>query len=155
MDKVMVALHVVAAVFLIGPMAVLPMAGLKALRTGNAGQVASLASSTQLYSRLSLVVVLLGFGVLGMVDKTDRNWSYGSLWIWLSIVLWVVAVVLTEAVVVPKMRAAIGISRGSESNDPRGDAAVDRGQYSSIAIANGIASVLLVVVIVLMVVKPG
>ena len=55
-------LHVVTAVFIVGPMAILPMTGMRAIRAGNAGQVLTLAKSTFVLSLASLAVVIFGFG---------------------------------------------------------------------------------------------
>ena len=39
METLFAVLHVVSAVFIVGPMAILPMTAMRALRAGNAGQV--------------------------------------------------------------------------------------------------------------------
>ncbi|WP_210506041.1 DUF2269 family protein [Naasia sp. SYSU D00057] len=137
-------LHVVGAVFLVGPMAILPMTGLRALRAGDADQVSTLARSTFVFSLLSLLVAVFGFGVMSLAD--DRfDLSVTTPWILWSIVLYAVALVLNLLVVVPAMRSA------AEALE-RGD--LGRGGYGRIAGASGVSSLLLVAVVVLMVWKP-
>ena len=46
MNELFNVLHVVTAVFIVGPLAILPMTALRALRSGNGAQVATLATST-------------------------------------------------------------------------------------------------------------
>jgi uncharacterized membrane protein len=137
-------LHVVGAVFLVGPMAILPMTALRALRAGEAGQVTTLARSTFVFSLLSLLVVVFGFGVMGLADERF-NLSIGTPWILWSLILYAIALVLNLLVVVPAMRtAAEELGRGE----------APRSGYGRIAGASGVASLLLLAVVVLMVWKP-
>lgn len=142
METLFAVLHVVSAVFIVGPMAILPMTAMRAVRAGNAGQVEVLAKSTNLISLLSLLVVFFGFGVMGLADK-KYDLSITTPWILWSIILYVVALGLTLFLVVPTMRrAAEGIRGGAAS------------RYPAIAAGSGVASLLLVAVVVLMVWKP-
>src|SRR6185312_6533599 len=100
MDTVMTVLHVATAVFIVGPMAILPMTGLRALRSGNASQVRTLAKSTMIFSWLSLVTFVLGFGAMGMAPK-QYDLSFTTPWILWSIILYVIAFVLSAFVAVP------------------------------------------------------
>lgn len=143
MNTVLGILHVVCAVFIVGPMAILPMTAMRSVRAGEAGQVASLAKSTNLFSLLSLLVIIFGFGVMGMSDP-KYHISFASTWIWLSIVLYVIALALSLFLVVPTMRKA--------SADLKDGAA--KGGYGAIAAGSGIAALCLLVVVVLMVWKP-
>jgi len=151
-------LHVVAAVFIIGPMAILPMTALRAIRSGAPGQVRTLATSTNIFSLLSLLVVILGFGAMAFSDP-KYNTTIASTWIWLSIVFYVVALALTLFVVVPAMRRAADNIEGEEAveaEDPSasGETTAKAGGYGAISGASGVASLLLLAVVVLMVWKP-
>lgn len=142
METVFAVLHVVTAVFIVGPMAILPMTAMRAVRSGNASQVATLAKSTSILTWLSILVVVLGFGVMGM---SEWDISMTTPWILWSLILWVVAAVLTMAVVVPSMkRAAAALETGDASG----------ARYPAIAAGSGVASILLVIVVILMVWKP-
>jgi uncharacterized membrane protein len=144
LDTVLNVLHVVTAVFFIGPMAVLPMTALRAVRAGQGAQVAILAKSTFVFSLLSLLVVFFGFGVMGMADD-EWNLSVATPWILYSIILYVAALVLNLAMVVPAMRRA---AARLQSGDALGR------EYSLIAMGSGLGSLLLLAVVVLMVWKP-
>jgi len=146
MNTLFNVLHVVAAVFIVGPMAILPMTAMRAVRGGNAQQVALLAKSTNVFSLLSLIVALLGFGLVGMADE-KYNLSVTTPWVLWSIILYVIALGLTLFLVVPTMRRAADALEGAAAGS--GDA-----RYPAIAAGSGVASLLLVVVVVLMVWKP-
>ncbi|RKR76383.1 DUF2269 family protein [Frondihabitans australicus] len=147
MDTVFVVLHVVSGVFLVGPMAILPMAGLRTLRSGEAGAVATTAKSVRLFTWLSLIVVIFGFGALGMSDPKYHT-SFTSTWIWLSLVAYVIAMIVNLVVVIPAMQKAAGAAGGAAvaGSKPAG--------YSRISAGSGISALLLVLIVVLMVWKP-
>lgn len=138
-------LHVVTAVFIVGPMAILPMTGLRAIRAGNAAQVKTLATSVFVFSLVSLIVVIFGFGLLGMSDP-KYHLSFGTTWIWLSTVAYLVALLLNLFLVVPALRkAAREVTKDGSGRQVR---------YPQIAAGSGIVSLLLLLVVVLMVWKP-
>ena len=90
MNILFAVLHVVSAVFIVGPMAILPMTAMRAARARNGAQVQSLAKATYVFSLLSLVVFLLGFAALGVSAAKD-NYSFRSVWIIGSMILYIVA----------------------------------------------------------------
>ncbi|MCY7288804.1 MAG: DUF2269 domain-containing protein [Cryobacterium sp.] len=149
MEPLLNTLHIVSGVFIVGPMAILPMSAMRSMRAGEAGQVASLAKSTNLFTLLSVLVVLFGFGSLGFRD----NASFASTWIWLSIVLYAAALAISLFLVVPAMRAASEILAEQSAAGTRAAGTKVAG-YSRVAMGSGIASLLLVAVVVLMVIKP-
>jgi uncharacterized membrane protein len=144
MDTLMSVLHVVAAVFLIGPMAVLPMSGLRAIRGGSGQQVATLSRSTFVTTLLSLLVVVFGFGAMAYADP-KYDLSITTPWILWALIAYAVAVALTLLVVVPAMRGAGEVL--TSGGDPKP-------QYSKVAALSGVATLLLVAAVVLMVWKP-
>jgi len=146
MDTVLTALHVVAAVFLVGPMAILPMTGLRAVRAGNGPMVELLTRSTRVFSLASLLVAFLGFATLGAVAKTDKV-SVATGWVLTSILLYAAALALSLLVVVPSLRRA-----GAELAGSRTEGA--QALYGRIAASSGVVALLLVAVTVLMVWRP-
>lgn len=142
METVLNVVHVAATVFIIGPMAVLPMTGLRALRTGNLDQVAVLGRTTMVFSLVSLLVPIFGFGVLGMSDP-KYHLSVTTPWILISLISYLVALAISLALVVPAMRAGGRTSGG-----------VHHAAYPRIAGGSGVVSLLLLLSVVLMVAKP-
>jgi len=153
MDTIFTVLHVVTAVFIVGPMAIIPMTAMRAVRAGNAAQVRVLAKSTTVFSWLSLIVFVLGFGVMGMADK-EYGLSFTTPWILWSIILYVVAFALSVFVVVPAMNKAADALEASATASAGGAVAAEKSGYPAIAAGSGIVSLLLVAVVVLMVWKP-
>lgn len=145
MDKLILVLHVAAAVFIVGPMAILPHTGLRALRGGDPKQVTGLARSVNVFSYLSLIVFILGFAALGLAPASDHI-SFTTTWIWLSVVLYAIAFVLSAFVVVPRMRAGATELEASPGVKPKA--------YGAVVSSAGITTLLLVVVVVLMVWHP-
>lgn len=153
METLFATLHVVAAVFIVGPMAVLPMTGMRAIRAGLGRQVDALARSTFVFSLLSLVVVVFGFGILPF---SRYGTTVTTPWVLASLIIYVVALALSLFGVVPAMRsAAEHLAAVPAGSVPGPDiAAVTRRAYSRVAMLSGIASLLLVVIVVLMTWKP-
>ncbi|MGY1821106.1 DUF2269 family protein [Geodermatophilus sp. SYSU D00079] len=140
MGTVLAVLHVVAAVFLIGPMALLPQTALRAVRAGNGPMVELLTRSTRVFTWASLAVAVFGFGVSGV-----EGIPLSRTWLWLSIVLYLLALVLSLVLVVPSLsRAAADLAGGRPAT----------ALYGRIAAGSGVVSLLLLAVAVLMVWKP-
>lgn len=150
MDTLLTVLHVVGAVFIVGPMAILPQTAMRAVRSGQAGQVKTLAASTNIFTWLSLIVFVLGFGVMGMSESKDHL-SFADTWIWLSVVCYVIAFLVTMFLVIPSMRRA---AAALEAVGEPAAGAAESPRYPAIAAGSGIASLLLLVVVILMVWRP-
>lgn len=160
MYTVMNVLHVVTAVFLVGPMAILPMSALRLVRAGNGMAVERVAKSTLVFSLSSLLVFVFGFG---LIEAAPDAWdlSLATPWVLISIILYFVALALSLFAVVPALRSVAEhlsvLGQGAAetpSDDVGGEAAVARNDYRRIAITSGVVSLLLLAVVVLMVVRP-
>jgi uncharacterized membrane protein len=149
MEDLLAVLHVVGAVFIIGPMAILPMTAMRSVRAGQGAQVAVLAKSTFVFALLSLVVAVLGFGILGVADKSEDDTTVSTPWVLISIILYVLAVGLTLLAVVPALRSAAEHLQNPASQE------LSKPDYRRISIGSGVTTLLLVAVVVLMTWKPG
>jgi uncharacterized membrane protein len=182
MTKLVVTLHVLAAVFLIGPMAINPMMGMRAIRKHDARGVHEAARSTTLYTLLSLIVA--AFGIIAVsVGGKDRHWSFSDAWLTISMTLYVIALALALAVVSPSLTQAGRLLSGTTHApatplDPPVENATDTAPitpepagtdtatidvearrkldatYGRVAASSGIVALLLVIIVVFMVVKP-
>ena len=90
---------------------------------------------SRIYAISYAVTGVIGFGLISMGD-----WSWGATWIWLSIVLWLVSTGLLHGMMLPAERA---VAQGD-------DAAMARVQQ-----LGPVISLMVLVVIFLMTVKPG
>lgn len=141
METIFSVLHVLTAVFLVGPMAILPHVAMRDLRAGNAAQAATLGRSVNVFSLASLLVIVFGFGLLGVSESEEFDLSVTTPWILASLIVYIVALALTLTVIVPALRGA--------------GAATDRGGlYKRVAMSSGIVTLLLLAAVVLMVWKP-
>lgn len=139
METVFSILHVVAAVFIVGPLAIGSMTALRALRTGDTKRAAPAAKSIRLLSYLSLVVVVTGFGVMGMADPR-YDLTVTTPWVLASLILYAVALLATLAITAPALQHANGDTRASA--------------YARASTSSAIATLCLTAVVVLMVWKP-
>ena len=98
--RAVLVIHVVLAIFLIGPLVAAANQVARELRSGSAGTVRLLSRTVTIYGWASLLVGIVGFGLV-----RDR-FSFSDGWLIASIVLFVVASVLVLALLVPMLRRA-------------------------------------------------
>lgn len=135
----MLTIHVVLAIFLIGPLVAAANQAPRALRAGDAGGLRVLARTVSIYGWASIAVGVVGFGLVQ--ERYGNELTDG--WLIASIMLFLVATLLILLVVAPLLRAAAGHSGGT---------AHLAGRVGAMA---GIASLCYVVIAVLMVWQPG
>jgi uncharacterized membrane protein len=140
--NLLVSLHVIAAVFLLGPLVFATSATPRAIRTGGADTLRFLAKTSRIYAYASILVFLLG--AADVQSKYGFGWS--QTWVWLSTALFVVAFGLITALVLPSQRKALAALEAG------GDG---RAQVTVIAAAGGTAALLIVVIPFLMIYQPG
>ena len=153
--RAVLVIHVVLAIFLIGPLVAAANQVARELRGGSAGTVRLLARTVTIYGWASLLVGVVGFGLV-----RDR-FSFSDGWLVASIVLFVVASVLVLALLAPLLRRATAAApTGTESPTGAaagdGDTAADTAALAPRAAAlAGVASLCYVAIAVLMTWKPG
>ncbi len=142
------ALHLLTAIFTIGPLVHAATTASRGLRTADAGATAAAARTITIYSYASLLVVFLGFGLM----STDSPYQPGKVaefsetWIWLSALLWIVAVGIALAVTTPALQVATDrFARGETVN----------GLTARVAASGGIIGLIFAAIVVLMVYQPG
>jgi uncharacterized membrane protein len=146
MFKVLLALHIVFAIFVIGPLAHAAKTAGRGVRKGDGAATAEAARLLRIYSIVSVLVVLLGFGLMSMKEDGEKVAEFGDTWIWLSLVLWLAAVGVIHAVMVPMLNKITASIQSEESVV---------GQTLRVATAGGVVGTLFVVIVFLMVYKPG
>jgi hypothetical protein len=146
MFKVMLALHLVAAVFAIGPLVHATTTASRGLRQKDAVALASSARLIKIYSIASVVVVIFGFGLMSAKSPYGDHGnvaSFGDTYIWLSTLLWIVAVGLCHALVIPPLEKAAKDVESAPS------------LVGKVAAGGGIVGIIFAVIIFLMVYRPG
>jgi hypothetical protein len=142
---VVLVLHLLAALFVVGPLAVTAVSSPRLARSGRLDALRAAARTTRGYALASVVVVVLGTAMIGLGD-TGEAWEFSQLWVSASYVLWVVAVALTLALVVPAQQDAVqALEDGEDAGGPA----------RRMAVGGGLAMLAWAAVVVLMVAKPG
>jgi uncharacterized membrane protein len=139
MEKLLITLHVVAAIFLVGPLVMAMNQAPRALRDGDSGVIRSVARTVTIYGWVSLIVAVFGAGLVQ--DKYHNSWSQA--WLPISLVLFVIASVLVIALLAPLLRRAAAATGGTAELVGR------------VAALGGVASLCYVAIAVLMVYRPG
>jgi uncharacterized membrane protein len=147
--KLLLFLHLLAAIFAVGPLVGAATIASRALRTSDAAAAVSAARTIRLYSYVSVVVVILGMGLMSQKapwDKSQDVAEFGDTWIWLSLLLWVAAMAVALAVLAPTLTRAAAVIGGTGSA---------RGLVGRVAAAGGVIGLLYAAIVVLMVYQPG
>lgn len=148
MFKIMLALHLLTAVFAIGPLVGGAMAAGRGLRGNDATATDSAARTLTIYSYASVLVIIFGFGLLSAKEPHSGRTpgDFGDLWVWLSLVLWLVALALTLGLVVPALKhASTTLTSGGTTERFVG----------RVAAGGGVVAVLFAAIVFLMVYRPG
>jgi hypothetical protein len=141
MHKFFFALHLLFAIFAIGPLVHAATTAGRGVRRSDEAAIAASARMARVYAYASVLVVLAGFALLG---KNDDKISQA--WVWVSVLLWVAAMGLVTGLLAPALDKAA--ARIAASEDPRP-------LLGRIAGAGGTVGVLFAVIVFLMVYKPG
>lgn len=146
MLKFLLALHLVLAVFVIGPLAWAAKTAGRGVRKGDAAATAASARLLRIYSYVSVSVVAAGFALMSQKEDGVKLAEFSDTWIWLSLLLWAVAIGLVLAVVVPTLDKAIELIAAQGSVGTR---------TARVTAAGGVVGLIFLVIVILMVYKPG
>lgn len=134
-NEVLVVLHVLAAVFVVGPLVAVAGTAARQVRGGDVAGLRFTARGLRSYGLASVVVALLGAAMVR---------DFGQLWIWVSLLLYVLALGLTFALL-GLLHRVLATPTGTRAGAVGAAAAAATG---------GAVSLLFVAIVVLMVLKP-
>jgi len=134
MTKVMLILHVLAAIIAIGPVTVAASMFPAVARRGETAALGALHRICQVYAAARIAVPVFGFATAGLMGVT------GDAWVIVSIVLTMIAAGLLLVLVLPGQDAIMAGSRDGTRK---------------LAMYTGMFNLLWVAVTVLMIVRPG
>jgi hypothetical protein len=149
MFKILLALHLLFAVFAVGPLVHAATTAARGVRTGNGTATASSARMLKIYSYASVLVIIIGFGLMSAKapwDPKEHVAEFSDVWIWLSVLLWLVAVALVLAVIVPALERATKLIAEQQSVVAL---------TGRVAAAGGIVGLIFAAIVFLMVYQPG
>ena len=142
MHNLLIALHVLTAVFAIGPLVHAATTASRGVRNADADSTASSARIARRYGYVSVLVVVLGLSLV----QPKWHAEFGDTWIWLSLALWAVAIGLVLAVIAPSLDRATQLIR---AGDPVASLT------ARVAACGGVVGLIFAVIIFLMVYRPG
>jgi uncharacterized membrane protein len=147
--KLFLFLHLLAAIFAVGPLVGAATTASRALRTPDAAAARSAARTIRVYSYASVVVVVFGFALMSAKapwDSSQHVAEIGDSWILLSIVLWGASVAVALGGLVPALQqAATTITEGGNVSTMTG----------RVAAFGGATGLLYAAIVLLMVYQPG
>ena len=135
--RAVLVIHVVLAIFVIGPLVAAANQAARALRADDGRGLALVSQTVTVYGWGSLLVAVFGFGLV----RDDVSLSDG--WLLASVILFVVAAVLVLALLAPMLRRAVATGGDTAALAPRA------------AMVGGLAALCYVVIAVLMVWRPS
>lgn len=159
MYKFFLTLHILAVVVGIGSNTLNGVYAAKAKKLGGAAQGAVMRVNfdvSMLAEKIVYLIPIFGFILMAIPQSGQHPWKFGQTWIWLSLVLYVVAIGIVHGVMVPgaKRLQALGQKLAGGEGAPQ-DGAEVVGTEQRVAIGVMVLNLLLVVLIALMIWKPG
>lgn len=149
MYKIMLALHLLAVVFAVGPLVGAASTAVRGLRVGDAATTATSARLVKIYSYASVVAVIFGFGLMSANDPDNPGHKVADiadLWIIIAIILWLFALAEGLVGLVPALnQAAAALAEGKPVNALRG----------KVAALGGSIALNYAIIVFLMVYQPG
>jgi uncharacterized membrane protein len=146
MLRVLLAAHLLFAVFTIGPLVHAVTTAGRGIRQGDGAATAAAARIARIYGYASLLVPLVGFGLMSQKRGGKQLGDFSDTWIWLSALLWLVAIIITLGEVVPTLERVTEKIANEESVVAL---------TSRVASVGGVVGLIFATIIVLMVYKPG
>lgn len=148
MYKILLALHVLFAIFAIGPLVHAATTAGRGVRQGDAAAITAAGRMLRIYSMASVLVVLLGFGLMSAESPYtgEATAKIGETWIWLSGLLWLVAVGLVLGLVVPLLEKATALIASSQPATAL---------TARVSAAGGIVALIFTAIVFLMIYQPG
>ncbi|MBI1758422.1 MAG: DUF2269 family protein [Actinobacteria bacterium] len=139
--RFLLLLHLITAIFIVGPLAMAAMTAGRYARSGEPTALRATARSVTIFGWSSLAVAVLGFGAIPGNDEA----SFSAIWVQASATLYLVAFAITMAMLVPALRRAATQAEAGEATAPLA---------GRLAALGGVISLLFVAITALMVYRP-
>jgi hypothetical protein len=144
--KFLLAAHLVLVVFTIGPLMHVAKTASRGIRHGDATATRSAARSLRIYAYVSVLVIIAGGALMSQKEDGKKLAEFSDVWIWLSLLLWLLAMAVVLAELVPTMTNVTKLIEAEDSVVT----------YTARVIAAGsVVAAIFFAIIVLMVYKPG
>jgi uncharacterized membrane protein len=155
-------LHLLAVIVGFGTVVLNGLRGAEAKKRPGPGGLAIGESGHRVNSVAEYFIYAVPVFGIGLVFMSDDVWSFGQTWVWLSLVLYVIGIGVSHAVLIPSEKrmnvlAAELVAAGPPpaAGGPPPQVVEMQGLEKKLAAAGTFLNLLVVVVVALMVFKPG
>lgn len=142
--------HILAAAIWIGGVLMMQAFSLRAVRTRDQAQMATVAASIGELSKKIMLPASLTVVVVGFLLIWDGPWTLGMEWVWMSLILYAVSFVLGIGYFEPEGRRIAALLEGGGGDSSEVQARITR----SLRLSH-LDLLLLISILFLMVTKPG
>lgn len=146
MYNLMLTLHVLLAIFAIGPLVHAASTAGRGIRKGDAVATAESARVVRIYTMGSVAVVIVGMGLMSVKVDGQPIGEFGDTWIWLSTLMWLVAVGLAMGVIIPTLEKATEQIKQEQSVVS---------MSARLAASGGLIALIFAAIVFIMVYQPG
>jgi hypothetical protein len=146
MLKFWMAAHLVFVVFAIGPLVHAASTAGRGVRHGDGVATAAAARVLRIYAYVSVLVIVAGMALMSQKEDGQKLAEFSDTWIWLSLLLWAVAIGIVLLVTVPTLNKATKLIEAQDSVVTL---------TARVAASGGLVSLIFFVIVVLMAYKPG
>lgn len=158
-DLVLV-LHIIGVVVGFGTVALNGVYGVTAKNTGGAGALAITTANFKASKIAQLAIYTVPVTGIALVLLSDGAIGFDETWVWLSIVLYVAGMGISHGMVLPAAKRSLALQEeivagGPTTGGPPPQAAELAALGKRLAMAGMVLNLLVVVLIALMVFKPG
>lgn len=159
--KIVFVLHILSLIFGFGPFVLNGLYGAQAKKRPGAGGLAIGEATFAVGLVAEKIIYTVPLWGIGLVFMSDDVWSFSQLWVWLSLVLYIVAVGISHAVMKPSAKrmnvlaAELANAGGPPAGGPPPQVVEMEGIGKKLAAGGTVLNLLLLTILVLMVFKPG
>jgi uncharacterized membrane protein len=158
--KLLLVLHIVLVIVGFGGVVLNGVYGAQAQKRGGSEGLAITEANYFVSTKISEICIylvpLVGFALIG---ASDGAWTFSQTWVWLSLVLYVIALGITHSMILPSAKRLIVLQKelvgAPAAAGPPPQVAEIEQCNQRLALASTINHVFLLVIIVMMVFKPG
>jgi uncharacterized membrane protein len=154
-------LHILSAIIGFGGVILSGVYAARARKLPPGEALAIMEANTFVAEKVAQIFIYLtavwGFGLVGLSDEV---WKFSQTWVWLSIVLFVIAVGISHGVMRPRIHRMLDLmravaTRGAPAGGPPPEAKEMGAIGQQVGMTGVVLDVFLVVLLVLMIWKPG
>ena len=162
---VVLVLHLLTVIVGFGTVMLNGIRGAEAKKRPGPGGLAIGESGHRVNTVAEYVIYAVPVFGIGLVFMSDGNWTFAQTWVWLSLLLYVIGIGVSHAVLIPAEKRMNALAAelvaagpppvGAPAGSPPPQVAEMEGLEKKLAASGGYLNLTVVVILCLMVFKPG